>query len=474
MIADVVPVTRIRRDVRSWTYQVPKGQRAEVGSLVSIPLRGRQVPGVVWATEAQGEAKETLSVITPYPLLLAPHRATVELMAEAGLCSLPTALLAWMPPALKRLPTRSVRADLQTPPSSATKQQLVLMPGNRPEGIQALQDRGHHVADTFQVRGLAAWKQWWAIRTGEVSVVTGRERGWFAPFVNLRHIHIVEPDDISFHTSQAPFLPLADLAAQLGQVWHSEVHYRSYLPQAAATKRWGDTTLGTSTTARYSWHTGGDLPEELLEAAQAGIPCRIITTHDTQVSDGEGRLKTLPGSETYTERIRSKLGTLPRHVQVGTRSILAGLPPQSVVWLPSLSLTEHASNPYDRLQGLADLGHVLSTPSLCILPKGSPALSEHIASGTLANLAIGEVSLLAGTLIALSHPDLSAHTALQKLPHDGWLLSHPRTITIRGEPTILTTLTSPDSPARISAPLRAGLVALPAPWKVAWQAWYGR
>lgn len=474
MVADVVPVTRIRRDVRAWTYQVPKGEHVEPGSLVSIPLRGRRVPGVVWDTAQHGAAQESLEVITPYPLLLAPHRATIELMAEAGICSLPTALLSWMPPALKRLPTRTVRADLQYAPDSQCKQHLILMPGQRPEGLRSLQERGHEVADTFQVKGLAAWKQWWDIRSGRSSVVAGRERAWCAPFVNLRHVHVVEPDDVSLHTSQAPYLPLAELAMSLGTTWRAEVRYRSYLPQVAATARWGTLSLGSSTLAEITWHQGHDLPERLLAAATQGIPCFIVTSHDSHVPDGEGRLRTLAGIETYTTQLRAALGRLPKHVQVGTRSILNNLPSGCVVWFPSVSLVENASNPYDRLQGFADLGRVLASAATCILPSGKGKLQEALASGELGQLAKSELPLLDGTIIALSHPERSAHSALETLPRTGWLLSHPREVRIRGEQTVVTTLSSPENTARLPAQLRTKLIALPAPWKVAWQAWYGR
>ncbi len=473
MIADVVPVTRIRRDVRWWTYQVPKGAHVGPGSLVSISLRGRRVPGVVWATQSSGTAPETLEVLTSYPLLLAPHRQTVELMAEYGLCSLPTALLAWMPPALKKLPTRSVRQDLIAAPQGTTKQHLVLMPGVRTEGIAALAAKGHLVADTFSARGLAAWKQWWAIRNGEVAVVAGRERAWFAPFVNLRHVHVVEPDDISYHLPQTPHLPLADLAPLLAKTWHAEVRFRSYLPGGAAAARWGTQSQGSTPNARVVWHTGSELPDELLAAARAGLPCRIIATHDVAAPDGEGRLRTLPGLESYARQVQQALGRLPRNVQIGTRSALTALPAKSTVWMPALRLIENASNPYDRLQGLADLGHVLERAEACIVPSGSGSLHNAMRAGALETLAREEVDLLAGQVLALSHPEPSAHHAL-KVPSAGWLLSHPRKVHIRGEETWLTTLSTGDGKQRIAGELRKALIALPAPWKVAWQAWYGR
>src|SRR5687768_15113805 len=99
MIAQVVPITRIRRDTSWWSYTVPRGLHCQAGSLVTIPFRGRSCLGVVWHLEAADEkASQSLeSVLTAIPLLKLPHRQLVENLSQTGFCSLSTALYVWLP-----------------------------------------------------------------------------------------------------------------------------------------------------------------------------------------------------------------------------------------------------------------------------------------------------------------------------------------------------------------------------------------
>src|ERR1044072_3557458 len=103
MIAQVVPITRLRRATEWWSYRVPAPLSCSAGSLVVVPFRGRPTLGIVWSLqEDDKKATEKISsFITKNPLVRQPHRQFIEWLSQAGVCSLSTALYVWLPKALR-------------------------------------------------------------------------------------------------------------------------------------------------------------------------------------------------------------------------------------------------------------------------------------------------------------------------------------------------------------------------------------
>lgn len=88
---NVVPVRRMPAD-RPWlTYTVPESMDAPVGSLVTVPLRGRPIQGVTWSktdTQPPGQVQPVTAVHLASPLMSAWQMRVCEVMAATGSASL--------------------------------------------------------------------------------------------------------------------------------------------------------------------------------------------------------------------------------------------------------------------------------------------------------------------------------------------------------------------------------------------------
>jgi primosomal protein N' len=205
---------------------------------------------VVW--DAEPNKKATLAVteaLTLTPLVRAPHRRLIEWLSEEGICSLSTALYVWLPAALRHLPlTKSVREalaswDANQPTAlevAKLKQHLILTPSQREDAEASLRVKYDKAfTSTFlDTTPAQEFTTWLAIAQGRCTLASGRERALYAPWVNLRHCTVIEPEDISFHSGQSPYVNLVDAALVLAEASKAEPTLRTNLPVNAAQRVW--------------------------------------------------------------------------------------------------------------------------------------------------------------------------------------------------------------------------------------------
>ena len=506
MVAHVVPITRLRRDTSWWSYSVPARQRVLPGCLVVVPFRGRPTPGVVWAVEeSDGKATESISTILAVtPLVRAPHRRLIEELAEQGLCSLSTALYVWLPAALRKLPLSGpVRGlldehDKAAPadPLAAPAQHAIVLPGKRPEAAKALAGRfGGLFADLFaEDAPTAELESWLRIARGEISVGAGRDRSLFAPWLNLRQLTVIEPEDIAYYREQVPYLDLIGLTSDLASATGSFLRLRSCLPLSAAQELWGPEAEGCddwpASLQLIDLSREDILSEPLLQGIRAALAQNkrtllLYNAHDRLAPDTDGLgAKLLPGIETLRKKLAVALGldTLPESIVLDTRAMLshayADVGFTGILSLdPLLSQTVFA----DHLHGCGDLGRLFAYRAPCVIQsrrKEHPlirALRNHQLAEYLTDLAHQQqLSGLPpfGEQLVCSLPQEGAETAAQELyerllplTEAPWQLGFPFSGDWR-KVTYLHVMLSAPAGTRLGAGIRKLASSLKRPWRV--------
>lgn len=510
MIAQVVPVTRLRRDTTWWAYLIPARQTCAVGSFVIVPFRGRPCLGVVWSIEKEHpDARlEITEILTSTPLLKSPHRQLVEFLSDYGLCSLSTALSLWMPQGLRTLPlTKKARTLLRSyaADTSASPQHCIMVPGIRPQFAQRLQNKfTTSFQEFFDETSSESLEDWFKVAQGNISVGLGRARALFAPWNNLSKITVLDPEDITYYQEQIPYINLLEAAFSLAKVSKSTISLQTSLPEEAADDLWPDISQASPSYPPFVFH---DLRREpllntdLISAIKKALDDsqRVIilyNAHDrivTTKKNGPTERILIPGVETLKKKLAQALGEdiLPENIIFGSRLILhrkyenVGL--ATVLSLdPLVSGSDNFSN---LLHGIADLGKLASysVPVIVQSKQADHPLVSSLIQGTLdiylrdvisqqkkeGLVPFGQtiaVSVETGKLDLKKIEDV--HTVIIGLTNEEWTVSHPfQSVWRKKEYTHI--LLHSDSPQNhLPIKLRTILVKLPRPWKVQRNPWH--
>lgn len=512
MIAFVVPITRLRRHTTGWSYQIPKGAACQAGSLVVIPFRGHDCLGVVWETRTVDErATATISqILTSTPLVRQPHRQLIEWLSEKGVCSLSSSLYQWMPRGLRELPlssrTRELLhlhdTDLQSAVQlTAIHQHAVCLPGRRPIQETSLQRKFTNqyaslFADQTERQEIEAW---FAIARGEATIAAGRERAIFAPWLNLRQLTLVEPEDISYYHEQCPYLNLVEAAQKLAELYRITPTVRSYLPPTGAQLLWGASTTGSTihTTSCTIIDLSRDpiLHPDLI-AAIARAEHEVLILYNArdrlvETPDIPGSKKLLPGIQTVRKQLAQALGknTLPDHITVDTRAMFQSPHPRvGLAVALNIDALLETSLFADLLHGWTDLGHLLSYSCPLFVQSHYPAhpLIEALRNGQFERYTQERITRQRelglppfSQQVVCSFPveddgevyGQKLFSELEQLLTAPWQISHPFAGLWRKKAYIHILLTAPAT-SRLPEPVRAKLAVLKRPWKVQHNPWH--
>lgn len=504
MTISVVPILRVRRATTTWSYKVPEGSIVVPGALVIVPFRGHPVLGVVWDGDATTKAKllPVTEILTTTPVVRAPHRRTIEWLSETGMCSLSTALYTWLPAALRQLPlTKPVRAtlsewDTNQPSAKETalcKQHAVVVPNHRPAAELALKKRYKELfATTFHDTPVTEFATWVAVAQGKIQVVVGRERALWLPWLNLQHCTVIEPEDISYHTGQTPYINLVEAAEFLSSATSAALTLRTHVPQSAAEVLWPaavawplPTVPVEVTDLRRERLLNERLLSRIQEALKTGHVIMLYNARDRAVATEDGYQKVVPGVETIAKQLAAHFGgTLPQTLRFGTRQILTDLP-RTLSLAIVLNLDPLLGNPHfaDQLHGWGDLGHLISTGAPLHIQCHEPEhpLVQSLVHGSFVEYCrqITNQIQQAGLPpfqeeIVCATPGTDAEELYQELNPlvtPPWQLSYPRAASRRREQVTIVTLQAPRG-TRLPAPVRTKLIALPRPWHVERGPWY--
>jgi primosomal protein N' len=507
MTVTVVPVLRLRRATTGWSYKVPTGLSLLPGAFVIVPFRNRATLGVVWDTEDNVKATQTVSeVLTSTPLVRAPHRALVEWLSEEGICSLSTALYVWLPASLRNFPlTKPVREALAVwdtdQPSSRdlalNKQHAVIVPSLRENAEISLRLKYKDAfqstfADTTPAQEFSTWL---AIARGTCHVATGRERALYAPWVNLRHITLIEPEDISYHTGQSPYLNLVDAASALATAAKAELTCRTNIPIKAAREIWPSAAglpMGNDielTDLKHDKILNPRLIERIKKthAARKNIVI-LYNAHDRLKTEEDGTRRVIPGVETIAKQlaVALELPGLPASILLGTRSILGNLPRNIGLTVilsldPLLGTTSFA----DKLHGWGDIGRLLQTQAPLLIQTWQPghALTQAVVNGRFDQFCKAQIEEakqfgippFAEEIVCALPLEAIADTTELRIALEAaapeWQIGYPREALRRGKRHIIVTMNAAKG-TRLPFSARKILAALARPWKVERGPWY--
>jgi len=138
---NVVPVRRMQAD-RPWlTYDLPETLTVQPGSLVTIPLRGRPILGVVWETHDQAPKYHTQNISAVHltePILTAWQRRVCQVMAEAGSTSLGDVVFRVIPKLTLRGLAKALSGSIRPVPIPPVPTESFLWYRDRTEAMQKI------------------------------------------------------------------------------------------------------------------------------------------------------------------------------------------------------------------------------------------------------------------------------------------------------------------------------------------------
>lgn len=505
MIADIVPITRIRRNTSTWSYQVPRGSSCIPGQLVRVQVHGRSCLGVIWAVREKDEKATALieEIITTWPLLTGQHRELIEWRATYGLCSLSTSLFTWLPAALRgpSLTSTTKRQLAEFSELPGASQQALVLPVERPDIASELRARSFQaVVELFGQKETEELTNWLSIRSGKTTIIIGRERALCAPFLRLQSIQLREPEHISYHLEQSPRVSIVEATQVLAKQHGATLTLRSYLPHEAALALWPEASGVTdiSQPAQVQQLRDTAITPELITGCQQALQNNqraflVINAHDRVITvqeGGQNLAKPLAGAATLAKQLAKALGqpSLPISITLGTRSVLQqSLDNTGFSSVLALDPVLQASTSANHLHGIADLGRLLATgaPLLVQARTLRHPLVLALAAGKLEAYTLAYIHELKEShlppfsqQIALVLPQEEEHlidvtlTKLQSLTIDAWQVGGPDEISIKGKPHIALWLHHDQPDARIPAQLRTLLIALPKPWQVWRNPWF--
>ncbi|CAN5167757.1 hypothetical protein BH11PAT4_BH11PAT4_8750 [soil metagenome] len=516
MIVEVVPILRLRRLTTWWSYRVPTSlsHTVQVGSLVSVPFRGRSTMGIVWQVTREtppAKLEAVQAVHASQPLLLKPHRELIEWLGSTGAISLSTALSCWLPAAL-RVPltkgTRELLGALEDAPRTApglanVRQQAAISPFQQPAAAASMLQRFPDAFwDTFAATTpKQELVEWLKVRTGKTQLVFGRERAIFAPYLNLRHAILAEAEDPSYYHGHLPYLPLQHAVTSLSQRSGADLVVRSNLPPATGELLWGKPVVSMVKDRQV---TLVDLSKDplinpsLITAIQGALRQNrrvllLLNSYDKQVTGTDGMANLIPGVQTLKKQLATALGlaALPEDIVLGTRSILSETY-RDVGLTVALNLDTQL-NPQcfaDELSLWSDLGSLFSYPAPCIVQaraQDSPVLhalrnqqfasytyqvvTERITAGLPPAPNITFCSLPNSPSVSTEMSNLR-EKLLPLLAPTGWQVSESFERSFRKVTSSHLALIPPVNALQLPTSATKVLAELKRPWKVQVGAWH--
>lgn len=282
-IARIVPLIRMPRSLGFFDYLIPEGMDADIGELVTIPFRGRKLPGIVvekpeTSDVPEGRLKEIHEVIDVPPLGKAVVHTILQIAAHS-LTSPATTAHAFVPTIPKRQqpPLEAPPGDVLLPEPPEDLPPLwkaAFEPGNSLLAYDDDKDRDaflaaalHHahtlkrpllfiaprteIAKRFvkpfgdhgafvtgQGAMTARWKAW--LSSSNTSVVAGTALALFTPHTKPSVI-IVDEEDASEHvrSDAAPRFDVRKAAEEIGKAWDCPVIFLSRTPSLLSWSRLG-------------------------------------------------------------------------------------------------------------------------------------------------------------------------------------------------------------------------------------------
>jgi len=268
MIAQIVPVCRMPINLKFFDYGVPTGleKQIQVGQLVHIPLRKKEVFGVVLnvlessSIKSPAKLKDIIDIVIDNPVLNSKQLNFLLEMSDFYHTSLgflvKSNLMPLQPRKLKSLAGEKVlkMKNEKTKPKKPSlikysthteknkyivqqlnnkKQNLILDPEINAIKNIILPDelQTQAVVITSELSPKEFFTAWMDIWTGKKNIIIGTRRALFLPWINLANIFLIDEGSPNYKSwDMAPRLQVRDSVLILQKYQGSELHLLTHTP----------------------------------------------------------------------------------------------------------------------------------------------------------------------------------------------------------------------------------------------------
>lgn len=266
LTASVIPLVRMPRRFGVFSYNIPDDLvgNLDIGHLVIIPFRTKEIFGVVVQIQTTSDSEQSLKSIRrkigDKPLFGPNHIEMMRIFSDWYGISLSNSALLFVPPLQKRkllAIARDVLDEIKPQEKKSKKinyhlyideiehkkylsnaisgNTLILAPSKE------VQKQIFNLLSPEQQKNTVLWDStlgpkkkfdaWWNIRKGTKSIVLGTKSAVFFPFTRLGSI-IIDHEESEYHKNwdQSPRFQTKDIAQLLANFYSSELHYLSFSP----------------------------------------------------------------------------------------------------------------------------------------------------------------------------------------------------------------------------------------------------
>jgi primosomal protein N' len=264
--ASVIPLVRMPRRFGVFSYIIPDDLvgNVEIGHLVIIPFRSKEIFGVVVQVQTSADSEQSLKSIRrkigDKPLFGANHVEIMRIFSDWYGISLSNAALLFTPPLQKRKLLTITRDSFDEIKPSEKKSKkinyhlyidevehkkylsrtisgntLILAPSKEVQkqifNLLPPEEQKKTVLWDSTLGPKKKFEAWWDVRKGIKSIILGTKSAVFFPFTELESI-IVDHEESEYHKNwdQSPRFQTKDIAQLLANFYSSELHYFSFSP----------------------------------------------------------------------------------------------------------------------------------------------------------------------------------------------------------------------------------------------------
>src|SRR3990167_4275326 len=234
MYAQVVVLTYQSPDIDSYTYEIPKELKVEVGQLVEVPFGKRNPTGIVLSisTEIRNSKfeirnlKKISKIIFNQPLLLPYQIELLKWMSEYYMAPMVNCFEAAMPP----LNAKSLKLNAKLVSSVqlsafSVQQTLVLVPtiNQIPETLAKFPRAKNYVVYHNELKLSEKFAAWQKIQSGKADYIFGSRSAIFSPCPNLKEIIIYDEHDGAYKDERSPYYDTLTVAQKIAELTKAKI-----------------------------------------------------------------------------------------------------------------------------------------------------------------------------------------------------------------------------------------------------------
>src|SRR3990167_8442665 len=234
MYAQVVVLTYQSPDIDSYTYEIPKELKVEVGQLVEVPFGKRNPTGIVLSISPEirnskfeiRNLKKISKIIFNQPLLLPYQIELLKWMSEYYMAPMVNCFEAAMPP----LNAKSLKLNAKLVSSVqlsafSVQQTLVLVPtiNQIPETLAKFPRAKNYVVYHNELKLSEKFAAWQKIQSGKADYIFGSRSAIFSPCPNLKEIIIYDEHDGAYKDERSPYFDTLTVAQKISALTKAQI-----------------------------------------------------------------------------------------------------------------------------------------------------------------------------------------------------------------------------------------------------------